>query len=324
MSDSRHSVLITPENWEPDLKFNWGRPEFSAEDGIGSLDSLHQAGDGIVAVGGFVDEQIRGVGSGVMVAPGLILTATHVLKEFPKGSDGPVFCTFLPDGAARAWLPYESNTVTGPGLFVGFGTPEKPLICDVSLVSCVLVSEAHEHHPMMIAPLELELPLPNQRLWAVGFREGELVDGATGMIPFVSSGLVSTCYPHGRGRHLASTCVEVAMDTVGGMSGGPVFNEDGRVVGIVSASLSGDDGLGPTYVTLIWDAMRIGVRSPWPRGLWPKGDTDLLKARDLGLAQIKGGVRRDVEGNVVLDVSSEAMQILLESTPPLPGELDQR
>lgn len=315
MNDTRHRVKITAENWNPSLKFEWGRPEFTSDDGIGSLGSLHQAGNSIIAIGGFVGGRLHAMGSGVMVAPGLALTATHVMTEFSKKS-GPVFCTFLPNGGMRAWLPYESNAAVGHSDFVGFARHERVLTSDLTLVSCVLTSDAHEQHPLMMAPLELELPLPGRRLWAVGFREGELASNATGIIPFISSGLVTACYPHGRGSNLASTCIEVRMDTVGGMSGGPVFNADGRVVGIVSTSFGGDDGLGPTYVTLIWDAMRLAVRAPWPRGSWPTEDTDFFKARDLGLAKIKGNVSRDASWNVTLDLTPAEQQMLAETRRP--------
>jgi len=41
-----------------------------------------------------------------MVGPGLLVTATHVLDEFPRYGRPPMFMTFLPD-RARAWLPLD-------------------------------------------------------------------------------------------------------------------------------------------------------------------------------------------------------------------------
>jgi len=38
---------------------------------------------------------------------------------------------------------------------------------------------------------------------------------------------------------MPSRCLEVAMDTMGGMSGGPVVNDEGWLVGIVSSSFEG-------------------------------------------------------------------------------------
>src|ERR1035437_8253424 len=66
------------------LQLEWGRAKYTAEDGIGPLDTLHKSGDAIVAIAGHFDEQFVTIGSGVMVAPGLMLTATHVSDEFPR------------------------------------------------------------------------------------------------------------------------------------------------------------------------------------------------------------------------------------------------
>jgi len=97
-----------------DLKLSWKTTEFEAVDGIGPLSSLHQAGDAFVAVARLDDDGLTIEGSGVMVGPGLLLTATHVLDEFPKRGSGPLFITFLPNGA-RAWLPKDLEAVRKVG-----------------------------------------------------------------------------------------------------------------------------------------------------------------------------------------------------------------
>lgn len=315
MSNSTHSVKITSENWNPGLHYNWARPEFSAHDGIGPLDSLYQPGDSIVAIGGFEDGNVVAYGSGVMVAPGIVLTASHVLDEFANRDTGPVFCTFLPDGVARAWLPFETNKAVRTPELIGIGLSERQVVSDLSLVSCVLMSEAHEQHALMMAQLKIELPLPGQRLWAIGFRLGHINTDGNGLTPLVSSGLVTACFPHGRDRNLASPCVEVAMNTLGGMSGGPVFNEDGQVVGIVSSSLNDGAHDGPSYVTLAWDALRFGVRCPWPHGVWPGEEANLFHARDIGLAKISGEIARDDDWNVSMTMTEEEMSIVARTAP---------
>src|SRR5436190_8337014 len=114
-----HRVEITADNIAlAKLKPKWGRPEFTSVDGIGPLDSLHQAGDAVASVAGYFDERLISIGSGIMIAPGLILTATHVLDEFPRSGSGPVLLTFLPGGAARAWLPTATVTFSGKSEFV--------------------------------------------------------------------------------------------------------------------------------------------------------------------------------------------------------------
>ena len=296
MAHQVHSALVSGPNWDPpDLRFQPLSCRFSAEDGLGPLDSLHQAGDATAVVSEWHANGIVSVGSAVMVAPGLLLTATHVLHDLSARSATPVFCTFLPDGRSRVWGACESNHLAATTVH---GLKSLPRNSDVSLVSCVLISEAHADVPVGYAPIQVCLPRPGERVWAVGFRQEQADGQLAGPVPIVSSGLVTERYPQGRGRLLPSPCIEVAMSTLGGMSGGPVYNEQGWLVGIVSRSLECEDGRGPTYVTLVWDALRFGVHAPWPRGAWPDGVADLFVARDLSLARIEGRFARDQQGHV--------------------------
>jgi hypothetical protein len=302
MRDETHSILITEDNPKLSiLRRSWVTAEFTPEDGLGPMATLHQAGDSIVAVATITDQGVMAVGSGVMVAPGLMLSATHVLDEFPQEGAGPVCLTFLPE-SGRAWLPRGRTTAFGASAF----DQDRRRVSDLTLLSCSLNSEAHEQFPLALAPLKLALPLIGERLWAFGYRHGDFVDGSGLLTPYVSSGLVTACFPQGRGERMPSTCIEVAMDTIGGMSGGPVVDEDGWVVGIVSSSLEG----GPTYVTLIWDAMRLSV-SGAPNGVWPTDEACLFSGRELGLVRIQGNATRDKSGNVVLSLSNPEFEQLL-------------
>ncbi|MBK9573094.1 MAG: hypothetical protein IPO43_10360 [Rhodoferax sp.] len=91
-----HQALVTNANddlWK--LERSWQTAKFSPDDGIGPMDSLHQAGDSLVAVIRSTDEGFEPIGSGVMIGPGLLLTATHVLKEIAATGSSPLFMTFL-------------------------------------------------------------------------------------------------------------------------------------------------------------------------------------------------------------------------------------
>ncbi len=302
-----HSVLITDDNadlW--DLERSWQTVEFSGEDGIGPMATLHQAGDAVAGVARLTDEGVQLIGSGVMIGPGLLLTASHVMAEFTRDGAGPVFLTFLPDGA-RAWLPKEAVRKSGRSDFAEGRTKTS----DVTLVGCTLNSDAHSAYPLTLAPMQIALPLLGERLWAFGFRQAELKDETAGVTPLVSSGVVSAAFPQGRGERMPAACIEVAMDTWGGMSGGPVVNSDGRVVGIVSSSFQG----GPSYVTLIWDILTLSVRSTHPSFAW-RGNMNLFGARDLGFVKLKGNVKRFRLGKVVISLTGPEIQLLAESSDP--------
>ena len=303
-----HKLEITKTNTElAELRREWGRPAFTEDDGIGPLDSLHQAGDAVVAIAGYFDNKLISIGSGIMIAPGVALTATHVLDEFPRSGSGPLLLTFLPDGAGRAWLPTSTVTFSGASEFYGGA---RKVISDLTIVSCGLNSIAHTNHPLSLAHIELCLPLVGQRLWAVGFRHGEIDGDETAVSPLFSSGLVTASYPHGRGERMRSPCVEVAMEALGGMSGGPVFNKEGRLIGIMSSSFDG----GPSYVTLVWDSFRVSIDG-LPLDIWGRETSGLLEGAQLGLVRVKGSFKADEERNITLPLSDKEMQVL-ESTKP--------
>lgn len=303
-----HRVEITEKN--PDLskiKLNWGRPAFTAVDGLGLLDSLHQVSDAIVSISGYFEDKLTSIGSGIMIGPGMVLTASHVLEEFPRTGPGPVLLAFLPDNKARAWLPTGRVTCSGPSKYY-LNEPESKIVSDLTILSCDLHSEAHLAHPQSLVPLELCLPLPGSRLWAVGFRHGAF-DGDTALVsPLVTSGLVTNVFPHGRGERMPSPCIEIGMESLGGMSGGPVFNVDGRIVGIVSSSFDG----GPTYVTLSWDAMRLSVEG-LPSEIWGAEHSGVLEGIDLGLIRVKGDFSADQGRNIKLTLSDAEMAYLVKS-----------
>lgn len=63
----------------------------------------------------------------------------------------------------------------------------------------------------------------------------------------VTSGLVTDCFPQGRGERMPASCIEVAMDSIGGMSGGPVVNDEGWLVGICSGLIYTDTPIGGSF-----------------------------------------------------------------------------
>ncbi|MCG3268381.1 serine protease [Yoonia sp. I 8.24] len=309
-----YSAKITETNLAlADLKLSWVTAQYTAEDGLGPLQSMHEAGDSVVAIAKDGPDGMTIIGSGVLVAPGLILTATHVLEDFKGSGHSPVFMTFLPNGT-RIWLPYDVCTISGPSAH----DDKRKLTSDMSLLSCTLNSDALSDKPLMIAPMKVVLPLIGDRLWAFGFRHQHIEDGVPSVTPFVSSGLVSGAFPHGRGEWMPSPCIEVEMEALSGMSGGPVVNDEGELVGIVSSSL--DNG-GPSFITLIWEALRLEVNCPPP--MFDRfHQINILRAHRLGQAKVAGKVEDKPWGDVVISFSDAEQDLYTRSTA-IPSHVDE-
>ena len=274
---------------------------FSESDGIGPLDSLHQAGDSFAAVVRLDEEGATVLGSGVMVAPGILVTATHVLDEF-EGRN-PVVMTFLECGA-RAWLPRDWRSLSKQSAFYA----DRRVSSDISLLSCTLNSVAYADRPLSLAPMQIALPLIGERLWAIGFRHHAIEEKAAQVTPLISSGLVTAAYPNGRGERLPSPCIEVDMETVGGMSGGAIVNAQGRLVGILSSSIEG----GPSYVTLLWEALRLRIKGTTPT-LQVNETVTLLGARKINQAKLEGNVDRDPWGDTTIRLTDKENELLVSA-----------
>ncbi len=130
MSDeAEYSIRVEPDNpLLSELTLSWRTAVFSDESGIGPMGSLHEAGDALAAVAYFGEDGLAIVGSAVMVAPGLLLTATHVLDEIASHRASPLFLTFL-EGGTRAWLPMDVSTLSRPSQFGG----RSKVVSDLSL-----------------------------------------------------------------------------------------------------------------------------------------------------------------------------------------------
>lgn len=95
------------------------------------------------------------------------------------------------------------------------------------------------------------LPEPGEWICAVGFPDIEVYSSAQSMVLVREEGMavsfarVTQVVRDGRGHYERSPIAFVESDWPGGMSGGPVFNSSGRVVGVVSREAAALD-LAPT------------------------------------------------------------------------------
>ncbi|REL39124.1 DUF4935 domain-containing protein [Rhodohalobacter sp. SW132] len=313
MEKSIQKKIEHPETMALDRQCKWIRPEFMAIDGIGEHELWTLKGL-IVAIGFIDDEKQKIIGSGVMIAPGLCITATHVIEETKNLS--ALLYSIPSENSMRIWTPIDFHTQekVSIGIIPFQNTPSK--YTDVGILSYSPLSKFTDKEDYFFAPLEASAPKINERLWATGYRETHN-DGIPTISFFVTSGLVTEQYLQGRGSHINGPCIEVAMEAFGGMSGGPVFNDEGRIVGVISSSLEDDNGNNsPTYVSLIWTSLTSTVYSPWPENHWPKNLAGIQTAIKKNGAKLIGSARFDDEGSYKVkfpEQSSDSMLSVLKS-----------
>lgn len=294
-----------------DLK--WVKPVFESVDGFGEVNIWEMSG--LIISLGYIDKNGSYViGSGVMVAPGLCITATHVIEE-TIGEQGLLY-SFLNKQKMRIWRPEDYHAHIGDVVVLPFQEP-KVKRSDVALLSCSPFSKHDDSQPLLMSHVEIAIPKIGERLWSVGYHQVE--NESCPMIAMhISSGLVLNQYPDGRGSHIPGPCVEVAMKTIGGMSGGPVFNSEGHVVGIVSSCLEGlKDNLGPTFVSLIWTSFVSEVHTPWPAEYWPDKIAGLQIGKEIKASQIHGSATQNDNGVItlkLLEQDPDSMMALLSES----------
>jgi len=314
-------MIEYPETNILDRQCKWVRPEFQSIDGIGE-EELWRLKGLIVAIGFMDSERQVIIGSGIMIAPGLCLTATHVIEETERKH--AFLFTFPNESSMRIWTPEDFSAQQKISVeLIPFQRPE-PKYSDVGILSYSPFSKFMDKEEYLFAPIEASVPKIGERLWATGYREISN-DGVPTIAFFITSGLVTEQYLEGRGAHINGPCVEIAMQALGGMSGGPVFNSEGRVVGVISSCLEGqDDSLGPTYVSLVWTSLLSTVHSPWPENHWPENIAGIQTASNGQGARLLGKARFDKDGSFRVkfsEQSSESMLSVLNSAGiQLPSE----
>lgn len=133
---------------------------------------------------------------------------------------------------------------------------------DHKALDIAVLKSATRPPPDMIRNLPIRLGYAGPRVGdvvvAVGYPQIDTVHGNVERVAtrveegmFAGYGRVTALHPHGRDRSQPTPVFEVAADWPSGMSGGPVFNMAGEVIGLVSRGLAPEEGerLGTAWAT---------------------------------------------------------------------------
>jgi hypothetical protein len=201
-------------------------------------------------------------GTAFMVAPGIALTASHTFHGHHES---------LATGATACYLQGIFDDQIMIWELASFTVPNN---CDIAILCLRAASPFPPDRTYWQSWLTTRTPAVGETVTVVGFRVGDaaLEDGDPPSFTFeghayVGRGPVSAVYDAGRDRvMLPWPCFEISTNAVGAMSGAPVFDAQGLVVGVLSTSLESEQDDGPAFASLIWPSLISRVQPAWPRG----------------------------------------------------------
>jgi hypothetical protein len=225
--------------------------------------------DGAIVMVGVTDGETYMIeGSGVMVAPGLVLSATHVLRHHADAIAArtlSVYCVGVRSGGrADLWAVHQSLRYAEDH-------------SDIMFLGVELNSEISDDWYVPCLPISTRAPEKGEPLTIVGYRfdrdEAEplpIINGVRAVGRgdlYIAAGEVETIYYPHRDRLLAPfPAIEIKCGSLGSMSGGAVIDQGGALVGILSRGW-GDDG-SPSTAAWIIHALMFDVTLPWPPGAY--------------------------------------------------------
>ena len=226
----------------------------------------------------------RVMGSGVMVAPGVAMAARHVIEpelEALMAEDIGLHAMAITTDGIEIWRVHQVIFQEGK---------------DVALLTLRRASKLNQQPSISQVILSTRVPRIGETVSMCGFVADKLEhpDGRISGNVQSSIGTVIEHYIDGRDRcMLPGPCFAVGVGAPGGLSGGPVFDETGRLAGILSSSLGPSEN-DISFVSMIHPILVENFEPCWPPQLVAR--TSLLQY-DPRLCEIEGADRIQPHGN---------------------------
>ena len=271
----RGPVVTNPfEGIDPGATFNIEQGVFVPNDPPGVYPIYNMAHyDGMLLSVHFSTDKWSTVeGSAVMVGPGIAIAAAHVIEPLIAeimGSKVRVGCIGLTPSGPRLWAVRHVTKIHENDLMILCLEYNSPIPDDGRFVQSIITTRLPLlGEPIMISGFrasDKNVPWDDQKAFSVD--DGHLKYGADLLI---GVGEVTQHHLTGRGSALPGPLIEVACSTPGGLSGGPAFDKNGKLVGILSWSNDDPDGRGPSQVSLLWPALVAKITPAFLPNLFPQ------------------------------------------------------
>jgi S1-C subfamily serine protease len=287
-------VVGDPASKEPvgaKLDFIYGLFPPRATSVSGTLDEWDYFEGCVLAIGFLNNDRFFVEGSGFVVAPGVAITAAHVITnrlDQLKGEELVLICMGIAADARLVMWNVDTLKIISNS--------------DLCLLGVTLATAIPVSRKIHFVTVTTRTPMVGEQLMVVGFRAAQFEFSADHFNSEfrgdlrVGIGPVTEIYLDGRDKiMLPWPTTEVDCVTLGGMSGGPVFDESGRVVGLLTSSIGSDeDAPGTSHISHLWPALTAEISPTWPGGLHPPSTALFKMGR---LCPIEGCDAMSTEGD---------------------------
>jgi len=212
------------------------------------------------------------LGSAVLVAPGIALCARHVVESHVQEIlDKKI--DFICSGISRSGMMFwrvKEITLTRQ--------------TDVAILALTFASRFPKRNEFTLAAISTRLPREGELMTIAGFRASQdeflslpPTPNSIGGNILVATGEVRQLFEDRRDYMLPGPTVVLDCANLGGMSGGPAFDERGMLVGVLGVGEdASENAVGIAYVSLIWPALAMQIQPTWPPGYWDGRSVSLL------------------------------------------------
>lgn len=262
-------------------------------------------------------------GTACIIAPWLAITARHVIEGEFRAFGGR-----LPSMTGTYEALHRTLTLLWPvegrrGISLHVHRSWCSNQCD--LAALWLAPDQQEDLDIRWAcpVISLTPPRIGSSVAAFGFPKSETVaTGAsefqTSMNPMTSAGSVVEVHNARRDRSFLSfPCFRTNLRFDGGMSGGPVFDDKGKLCGLVCASMPNPDDPAAehvSYASSLWPLLSICIDMPWDR--YPAGNSyPLYRYAEAALIRVEG-----LEHVDLLEDSNGGLSVVFRPVLPACGE----
>lgn len=205
------------------------------------------------------------LGTAFFIAPGVAVSAWHVLEDFlPEPIDGRWDSAPMPAEFQLMSLFDNGEVLVWPiGSFsVGANASQGS---DVMAIGCHLSGLQPTRNIIHCLTVSPRFPAIGEELYMLGLKE-PLARGWNSrpivLETYESAGTVTDVYPNGRGKMPMGPCFALDSGATGGMSGSPVFDKNGLVVGILSTGTD-DRTYGYSIVSSIAPVLDHKITQSW-------------------------------------------------------------